>query len=97
MRVVTRPQARGRDLANKGVARGTQRNADSCSRKEVLRGDLVVTSLGDATGEEKTVPVKAEKVVQSNFTPWSNEDAPPSVHLLHSILMYNEVVVVRPW
>ena len=33
VRVVTRSQARGRDLADKGVASGTQRNADSCSRE----------------------------------------------------------------
>ena len=35
---ITRSQARGRDLADEGVARGTQRNADACSCEEVPRG-----------------------------------------------------------
>ena len=79
VRVVTRSQARGRDLADTGVASGTQRNADSCSREEVPRVDPEVTSRGDATGKGKDVLVRADKAVQSNSASWSNEDAPESV------------------
>ena len=79
VRVVTRSQARGRDLADKGVASGTQRNADSCSHEEVPRVDPEVTSRGDATGKGKDVLVRADKAVQSNSASWSNEDAPESV------------------
>ena len=82
MRVVTRSQARGRDSADKGVASGTQGNADSCSREEVLRVDPEVTSRGDATGKGKDVLVRADKAVQSNSASWSNEDAPESVQSL---------------
>ena len=95
VRVVTRLQARGRDLADKGVASIVQRNADSCSHEEVPRVDPEVTSRGDATAKEKDVLVRADKAVQSNSACHGQMKMPLSLFsLLHSILMYREVVVV---
>ena len=79
MREVTRSQVRGRDLADRGVASGTQRNADSRSREEVPRVDPVVTGQGDATRKRKDLLVRADKAVQSDSASWSNEDNPQSV------------------
>ena len=92
--VVTRSQARGRDLADKGVASGTQRNAGSCSREEVPRVDPEVTSRGDATGKGKmywSEQIRRFRVILLH----GQMKMPLSLFsFLHSILMYREVVVV---
>ena len=91
MRVVTRSQARGRDLADKGVASGTQRNADSCSHEEVPRVDPVEVMLlgrGKMYWSEQTRRFRVILLHGQMKMPLS------LFSLLHSILMYREVVVV---
>lgn len=99
VRVVTRSQARGRDFADKGVASGTQRNADSCSltrvrarkSRELTPRSLVEVMLlgkGKLYWSERTRRFRVILLHGQMKMPLS------LFSLLHSILMYREVVVV---